>query len=172
LLGSGGYPDIIKQKYRLLDKVVDNKLLPKIGLYFKIAAFLHNQFGKTLQSDATFSEEIVVRMKHQIDIENTLANEAEKKGWFRKKLMFQSISSNDILDFPEMTEKDLKILFTGSYQLSQAVSYLVEMMDDFGIINLQFVKDQTNILKIQVQSRHIGKIENYIDVFFIMIQIV
>lgn len=39
---------IIKQKYRLLDKVIDNKLLPKIGLYFKIAAFLYNQFGKTL----------------------------------------------------------------------------------------------------------------------------
>lgn len=157
---------IIKQKYRLLDRVIDNKLLPKIGLYLKIAAFLHNQFGKTLQSDATFSDEIVVRMKHQIDVENTLANEAEQEGWFRKKLMFQNVSSNDILDFPEMTEKDLKILFTGSYQLSQAVSYLAEMMNDDGIINLQFVKDQTNILKVQVQSRHIGR-KLYTDVLYV-----
>ena len=65
--------------------------------------------------------------------------------------MFQSFSSNDLLDFPELTEKDLKIVFTGSYQLSQAVSYLTEMMNDNGSINLQFVKEQTNIL-IQVQS--------------------
>ena len=47
-----------------------------------------------------------------------------------------------------MTDKDLKVLFTGSYQLSQAVSYLAEMMNEDGSINLQFVKDETNILKI------------------------
>ena len=79
-----------------------------------------------------------------------MANEAEEKGWFRKKLMFQSSSSRDLLYFPEMTEKDLKILFKGSYQLSQAVSYLAEMMYDNGPINLQFVKEQVNILEIQV----------------------
>ena len=84
-------------------------------LYFKIAAFLHNQFGKALKSDAHLSEEIVRRMKHQLHVENTLANEAEEKGWFRKKLMFQSFSSNDPLNFPELIEKDLKILFTNSF---------------------------------------------------------
>lgn len=160
---------IIKQKYRLLDKVIDNKLLPKIGLYFKIAAFLHNQFGKALRSDAILSEEIVVRIKHQIDCENTLANEAEEEGWFRKKLMFQSITSNDLLDFPEMTEKDLKILFTGSYQLSQAVSYLAELINNDGSINLQFVQDKKNILKVQVQCQD-TLVENYIDVSCIILQ--
>ena len=43
---------IIKQKYRLLDHIINKKLLSNVGLYFKIAAFLHNQFGKTLKSDA------------------------------------------------------------------------------------------------------------------------
>ena len=71
--------------------------------------------------------------------------------------MLQSFSSNDLLDFPELTKKDVKLLFTGSYQLSQAVSYLAEMMYDNGPINLQFVKEQANILKIQVQSRHISR---------------
>ena len=64
------------------------------------------------------------------DLENTLANEAQEKGWFCKKLMFQSFSSNNLLDFPELTERNLKILFTGLYQLLQAVSYLAEMMND------------------------------------------
>ena len=58
--------------------------------------------------------------------------------------MFQNFSSNDLSDFPELTEKDLKILFTGSYKLSQAVSYLAEMMNDNGCINLQFVKEQAS----------------------------
>ena len=56
-------------------------------------------------------------MKARKDVENTLAVEAEEKGCFLKKLVFQSITSEDDFDFPEITERDLKILFTGTYQL-------------------------------------------------------
>ncbi|RLU25196.1 hypothetical protein DMN91_003288 [Ooceraea biroi] len=119
---------ILKQKYQLLDHKLDNKMLPKIGTYFRIASFINNQFGKRLQSDAEFSSEIIEKMRVSKDIENTLAAEAEEKGWLRKKLVFQSISS-DMSNFPEMTIKDLTILFTETYQLSQAVSYLAEMID-------------------------------------------
>lgn len=148
---------ILKQKYRLLDHKLDNKLLPHIGIYFKIASFLNNQFGKRLGSDAEISSEIIERMRVTKDIENTLAAEALKKGWYRKKLIFQSVSSEDISDFPEMTIRDLKILFTGTYQLSQAVSYLAEMIDKDGNIRIQYVKEESNVLKLQVQSRHISK---------------
>ena len=55
---------IIEQKYRLLDHIIDDKLLSNIGLYFKIAAILHSQFEKALKSDAHLLEEIVRRMKH------------------------------------------------------------------------------------------------------------
>jgi len=148
---------ILKQKYRLLDHKLDNKMLPKIGTYFRIASFLNNQFGKRLKSDTECSDDILERMRTRRDIENSLAIEAEEKGWLRKKIIFQNISSDDILDFPEMTERDLKILFTGSYQLSQAISYLAEMVDKDGKVNLQFVKDEMNVLKLQVQSRHISR---------------
>ena len=47
-------------------------------------------------------------MKHQLDVDNTLADEAEGTGRFRKKFMFQSSSSNDLLDFPELRDKDQK----------------------------------------------------------------
>jgi len=74
------------------------------------------------------------------------------------KATFQSVTADDILDFPEMTEKDLKILFTDSYQLSQAVSYLAEMVDKDGKLKLEYVKAQSNILKLKVPSRHISRI--------------
>lgn len=148
---------IIKQKYRLLDHKLDNKMLPKIGTYFRIASFLNNQFGKRLQSDAEFSNEIIERMRLRKAVENTLVTEVEEKGWLRKKVVFQSISSEDILDFPEMTIRDLTILFTGTYQLSQAVSYLAEMVDKDDQIKVQYVKEQSNVLKLQVSSRHINR---------------
>ena len=126
---------IIKQKYRLLDHIIDKKLLQNVGLYFKIAV-------KALKEDAHLSEEILRGLKHQLHLENTLANKAEEKCWCLKKLMFQILSSNDLLDFQELAEKGLKVLFMGSYQLPQAVSYLPEIMNDNGSINLQFVKSR------------------------------
>ncbi|EZA60947.1 hypothetical protein X777_08159 [Ooceraea biroi] len=93
-------------------------------LYFRIASFLHNKFGKRLNSDHDLTDEIVDMMKLRRCEKNTLFAEVEAKKWIRRKLPFRSLTSKDLLDFPEMTERDLKILFTGSYQLSQAVSYL------------------------------------------------
>ena len=55
-----------------------------------------------------------------------------------------------------MTENDLMVLFTGSYQLSQAVSYLAEIMDN-GIINANFLKENKSIVKFEVRSRHINR---------------
>ena len=37
-------------------------------------------------------------MKATKDVENTLAVEAEEKYWFRKKVVFESITSEDVLD--------------------------------------------------------------------------
>ena len=56
-----------------------------------------------------------------------------------------------------MTKNDLKILFTSSYQLSQAVSYLAEIMDDDGNINANFLRQNKNIIKFEVKSRHINR---------------
>lgn len=57
---------VLKQKYRLLDHKIDNKLIPKIGSYFRIASFLNNTFGKRFHSDVnsflmTFYRECIVK---------------------------------------------------------------------------------------------------------------
>ena len=57
-----------------------------------------------------------------------------------------------------MTERDIEILFTETYQLlSWAVSYLAGKIDEDGEIKLQNVKEKSNVLKLQVQSRHISR---------------
>ena len=76
------------------------------------------------------------------------------------------MTSDSIVDFPDLTdEEQLKIFFTSSYQLKQAVSYLAEMLDEADTMNLKCHRDNTNILKLQVQSRHsnANKYRCYID---------
>ncbi|KMQ87194.1 protein disulfide-isomerase a6-like protein [Lasius niger] len=145
---------VLGKKYRLLHNQLDNKLLPKTMLLCKVACFLNNTFGKRFNSDHTMVQEVVDQMNDRNDIENTLAEEVENNNWSRKTVPFQKITSEDLIDFPEMSERELKIFFTGTYQLSQAISYLAEMLDDNNNIRLSFLKENTNIVKLEVPSRH------------------
>ena len=109
---------MLKQKYRLLNHKIHNKLVPNIGIYFRVASFLNNAYGQMLQSDKELSYEILQRLHAQKDVNNTLATEAEEKGSIRRKTPFKTVTADKILDFPEMSERDLTIFSTGSYQLS------------------------------------------------------
>nr|XP_034192559.1 uncharacterized protein LOC117609911 [Osmia lignaria] len=155
---------IIVQNYKLLHRQIYNKSLPQIQLLFKIACFLYNRFSKRLNYDIELSHEIIERMRSQPD-ENTLAIDVEKYHWNRRKIPFKRVSTTELLEFPELSENKLKILFTGSYQLSQAISYLAETIDVDNNINIFGIKHKDHIVKFQIQSRHInGKTYScYID---------
>ncbi|XP_058802330.1 uncharacterized protein LOC131670620 [Phymastichus coffea] len=131
---------VISQKYKLLHNQFDNKMIPHAGTYYRIACFLINLFGERFVSSISSSEEVVNLMKRKKDTGNSLAEEAESGRW----------------NFPEMTEEDLKIFFTGTYQLSQAISYLAELIDEEGRVNIDYLKESSSVLKIQVRSRHIS----------------
>lgn len=66
---------ILKQKFKLIDRKIDNKLLPKIDLYCRIVSFLHNEFGQRFASDKENVDEIIGRMKTRKHTKNTLAAE-------------------------------------------------------------------------------------------------
>ena len=54
-----------------------------------------------------------------------------------------------------MTENDLKTFFTGSFQLGQAVAYLTEIIDAESNIGISYITESPNIIKVDVQSRHV-----------------
>ena len=157
---------MIKQKYRIFDQRIDNDMLPKIGILTRIACFLHNTFGKRLRSDQTVFDEVSERMLHLRNAPNTLAEEAEQNRWnLLRERTWIPVTSDSVPDFPEMTERDLKIFFTGTYQLSQSVSYLAEMLTTENTLTVMYHRDNTNILKLEVPSRHKkrSKYRCYID---------
>uniref|UniRef100_A0A6P7GRD0 Uncharacterized protein LOC114329946 n=3 Tax=Diabrotica virgifera virgifera TaxID=50390 RepID=A0A6P7GRD0_DIAVI len=146
---------VISQKYKLLHNQFDNKMIPNAALYCKIAGFLINTFGKRYVSEVSSKNEIIAQINKIKSLENTLLQECEENRWGRRKTLFQPLQSNDVLDFPEMTEQDLITFFTGTYQLKQSISYLAELITEDNKVDLQFLKETADIIKIQVRSRHI-----------------
>ena len=142
-------PGIIKQKYRILDHRVDEDLLPKIPVLARIASSLNNTFGKRLRSDQTMFGEVVGRMMQMRSVPNTLAEEAEANRWNLVRRSWIPAASDSVPDFPKITEEELKIFFTGTYQLSQSISYLAELINDDNTIKLRIHRENSTIFKMK-----------------------
>lgn len=143
---------IIGQKCKLLHNQLNNLLLPNTDLFCRIACFLQNTFGKRLNSDEDKVDKIIERINLSRNNVNSLSIEVEENNWNKKTRPFAPLSSNDILDFPEMTLTDLGIFFTGSYQLKQSISYLAEMLDENDSLVINYLKEMPNIIKFEVKA--------------------
>ncbi|XP_075589844.1 uncharacterized protein LOC142597771 [Dermatophagoides farinae] len=147
---------IIGQKYDLLHRQYKNYSLKKLGLYCRIACYLYNTFGKRLTSDYNMVDTIVNRMKSKRHDQNYLAELVEENRWNRRLTAYKQLNSEDLLDFPEMTIDELKIFFTGTYQLGQSISYLAEMLNDDDTLTIRYVIERPGIIHLKVPSRHVS----------------
>lgn len=147
---------IIGQKYRLLHHQYRNNLLKDAGTYTRVAYFLVNKFCKRLNVSNERTNVIADRIKSQNKDVNELAEQIEASNLNRKSVPYKLISSSDLLDFPKLGLGELELLFTGTYQVGQAVSYLGEMLDGDGNLSLKFLKNQPEIVRFEVRSRHIN----------------
>lgn len=147
----------IGQKYRLLHHKLDNKLLPSLKSLCRIAGFLHNTFGKRFDSDPELADIIINFMKERRTQQNTLQELVEVQKFSRRKKPFTIMTANCLMDFPELTENDLKILFTGTYQFSQAVCYLATLMNAEDTLNVEYLIENNNITRMKVRSRHVNR---------------
>jgi hypothetical protein len=101
------------------------------------------------------------RIQSMRNKENLLAARVEEERLVWRKIPFRQLTSADLLDFPELTERELMILFTETYQLSQATSYLAEILNaETNTLQVQFLKTSTAsnaLVKFEVQSRNVQR---------------
>lgn len=124
---------IIGQRCKLLHHQFDNH--PKASFFCKIGCCLIPHFGKRLVSQTSASEEMLKRIIFQNIRENSMAAEVEMVRWARKRSLFQKLTANEGLDFPKLTECDLKVFFTGTCQLQHTISYLAEVIVEVNILS-------------------------------------
>lgn len=85
----------------------------------KIVGFLRNKYDQRL-NPANGKNDEVFEYKYTLSEEVIIIIQK----WNRRKSAFQQLKSSQIPDFPRLSRKQFTMFFTGSYQLSQGVSYL------------------------------------------------
>ena len=129
----------------------------------RVSADTHNVYGKWMTSDRGMIDRVCDRMLARKEVANTADEEVAVDEWIIARRPFAEVTSESILDFPELTVRDLRIHLTGTYQMDQPVSYIAEMLNDIEAIDMKYVRLRQNILRIQVHSRHGDSKEVYIE---------
>lgn len=143
---------VIGQKFKLLHNVFLNKSLNRLEPYVRTANYLYNEYCKRFASDLQMADEIISRMKLRKNLVNTLAEEVEAGRYNRRPSLFTSLKA---ADFPKLELDELKLFFMGTYQLSQGICYLAELIDEEdNSFDIKYLKENQNILMFEVQSRH------------------
>ena len=149
---------ILKQKWKILSAEIKNQSLPKIKNYFSIAGALHNMFGKILQSDKGNEKEVIEKITNSLHNDTSEFHVNVESQYLRKVIRHSNLSTNSFPDFPILTENEMKLFCLGSYQMTQAISYLTEHYNGIDF-KFKMAPLETNILAAKIQSRHVSNKE-------------
>lgn len=131
----------LKNSFKAL-KEVPNKSLPHTLVDYKIGGALINAFHKRLTSDKEDYKHILANMKRMVSTENLLKLMYEEMK-LKLKSKYDKLDALDVLDFPILVEQDIKTHITlGTYQLSQAKSYIAEHLNENGDYQIMVCKEK------------------------------
>lgn len=144
------------KQWRLLDKVVPNKLLPQIGDFVRIVCALCNKFRPCLGSMDPESSEIATKMLEKADMPNTVQTLVEENNLLTRRAVYSAIeASSDQLDnFPVLSLDDMRTITLGIYQIKHAENYSREHLKDGGSYEIMVCHDFPFLLRVKIQSRH------------------
>ncbi|XP_045173214.2 uncharacterized protein LOC123534842 [Mercenaria mercenaria] len=155
------------KQFKLLDKVISNNTIPFITDYLQITGALINKYRRPFSQDQPESADIARKMLIRSRRSNDLLERLQETGMLTKRVVYSLVESKDeCLDcFPRITYDQLRDITLGVYQLKQAPYYTREHMED-GDYLLYVHKEEKELLKFKIQSRHSNSMEHSLWILF------
>ncbi|CAF4704101.1 unnamed protein product, partial [Rotaria sp. Silwood2] len=128
-----------------------------IGPYVKIVTAALNCFRPPIfkSSDPQKEEKLARIIKARVKANNHLQTSVEKKP-LNSRCKWEQIDETQI-DFPRMTEDELRELCFGVYQIKQARTYAeAHLNKNDGDYQLEVTKHSDTIIRCKIDSRHSG----------------
>ncbi|XP_065923262.1 uncharacterized protein [Magallana gigas] len=143
------------KRWKLLDCILPTSQIPFIGDYVKIVCSISNKYYPPLSSgDRDADMAVAAKMQFLAKQVNHLKEEVEARKLHSRVAMWRNPEDLDSLGFPHLDEDDIRNITCGVYQLKLASSYAAEHFQDGS--NILIHKEDPNLLRIKIQSRHVS----------------
>jgi len=124
--------------------------------YFRIVCALLNAFSPPLHPDRPEHLQLAQRKIERVGVRYMLQEQITERINLNAPTRWQNIDVGELQDFPFLVEEDLRELTFGVYQLRQAASYTAEHFTADGDYELQYYREQENLLRFRIHSRFSG----------------
>lgn len=149
----------IKQ-WKFLAKTVPNTLVPAVGDFVRIVCSLCNAFRDPLTPVNDQNSPLIEKMLQKLLF-------LQENNLIHKRTLFKELQEDDpdLDNFSKLSMESLRDITLGVYQVKQAPSYSKEHMCD-GSYNIMIHKENQNIVKVKIQSRHVKSVTHTLWIEF------
>lgn len=145
------------KKWLYLNNVVHNSQIPYIGDFVRIVCSMINKYRPPLKTcdngDLSLGYKMLIKSREnanalkQLSTTATHAFRANSKSWTR-------IDANDVVvDFPVLSEDEVRELTFGVYQVRQANPYVIEHTEN-GQYHVDVSEIESGLIHTRIQSTH------------------
>lgn len=158
----------IKNVFKYFAGTIRNLTIPGFVKLFKIGCALINAFMPPMRQNEDYDEYLAQLVINRTNRSNIFQAFVEAQKLVTRRIIWESISQDELTDFPKLSLSDLQDITLGTYQRKLAPSYTAQHHSGDGKYELSYykVEEYKNILHVKLQSRHKGYIEYKIFIRF------
>ncbi|XP_069109614.1 uncharacterized protein [Argopecten irradians] len=144
------------KQWKYLQNIVPNSQIPAIGDYLRLVAALCNRYRTPLNTGSTEEDQrVAAKMKVLAASTNTLQNRVQEEQLDRRTREWKPLDgATSVVEFPTLSEEELRHITIGVYQLKLARFYASEHLSEDGDFNIMVNDEEDGMLRARIQSRH------------------
>jgi len=144
----------IKNVFKFFDSTIPITYLPLLGSLFRISCALSNACSPALFTDSAESLSLVQTTLDKMPGLNRLQEYIEEEGLEHKRTCWRTATQESVIDFPRITDDDMKIITLGVYQTTLASSYTALHMDENSTYGIYYHIEERHLLRAKIESRY------------------
>jgi len=144
----------LKNVFKFFDSTIPITYIPLLGSLFRISCALSNAFFPPLFTDSEESLTLVRSTLDRLPELNSLQKYVEEQGLEAKRTCWRPATQEAVVDFPRITNNDMKLITLGVYQTSLAGSYTALHLDANSTYGIYYHIEERHLLRAKIESRY------------------
>ncbi|CAG7816350.1 unnamed protein product [Allacma fusca] len=142
----------LKNRFKFLRNRIPNLYLNSLLQILHVACAILNCFFVPLERDKDGDLELANMMKERAGLANLLQERVERERYRLQRAVWTDLTSEEIADFPVLSENDLRSITLGIYQIKQTRSY-VAIHTSNNEYKLQVHRQDAGLIHVKIESR-------------------
>ncbi|OXA46405.1 hypothetical protein Fcan01_18813 [Folsomia candida] len=143
----------LKNKFKFFDDTIAASYFPKLPGFLKVAVSMLNAFSPPLFTESDWNEQLVELVSSRLEAENAVQTLVEENNLQRKSVLWKNADEDCVLEFPQLSMEELKIITLGPYQIKIGALYNIQHAPSGSGYEFLFHEEMKDLIRAKLQSR-------------------